>query len=63
MRSCKSLQTTTWKYQETPTRNKPEVHAYKSFTEVVFKAAIKQQKNIVPREDTIHPQIIKILPP
>ena len=33
------------------------------FTDRKRKAAINQQRNTSPGEDTIHPQIIKILPP
>ena len=41
---------------------KSKIHVYnKPFTEI--KVAIKQQKNTALGEDTIHPQMIKMLPP
>ena len=45
-------------------RKKEEELPYKkAFTDKELKAAIKQQKNTAPGEDTIHSQIIKRLPP
>ena len=42
--------------EEEPLYNKP-------FTDRELKTAINQQKNTAPGEDTIHPQMIKKLPP
>ena len=67
----KFLQTTIQKFQEIYTwlkeinkRKQQDNQMYNyPFIERKLKAAIKQQKNTAPGEDTIHPQMIKMLPP
>ena len=43
-------------------KKKEELPYDKPFTDRELEAAIKQQKNTVPGENTIHPQMIKRLP-